>query len=395
MTKLSDWIEFNPRTRLEKDKAYPFIGMDVVAPGSRYVRSSEQRVYKGGGVKFKTGDILFARITPCLENGKIAQFINDGVETYGFGSTEFFVLRAISGKSLPGYVYYLAHTNFVREKAIKSMVGTSGRQRADVKVLCNLEIEPPSLLKQKRIVDVLSAYDDLIENNRRRMKLMEESARLLYHEWFVRFQFPGHEHVKLVGGVPEGWEKKPLPDVIDINPTERIERGKAAWYVPMSSLSENGMTLERGDFERRSGHTSVKFRNNDILLARITPCLENGKTGFVNFLEDGEAACGSTEFIVLRGRHVSSMFVYCLSRTYDFREHAIKSMIGTSGRQRVQTSSFKEYGVPLPPASLLRDFDDSVSPIFQQIALLQRQTEKLREARELLLPRLMSGEIEI
>ncbi|TXH83802.1 MAG: restriction endonuclease subunit S [Rhizobium sp.] len=259
--------------------------------------------------------------------------------------------------------------------------------------LAKVEVAYPSLVEQQRIAATLSAYDDLIENNRRRIKLLEESARLLYREWFVHLRFPGHEHVKVTDGVPEGWEQKPVPDVIALNPTERIERGKEAWYVPMSALSENGMTVNRGDFERRTEHTTVKFRRKDVLLARITPCLENGKTGFVYFLDDDEVACGSTEFIVMREKEVSAYYTYCLARTYDFREHAIKSMIGSSGRQRVQVAAFAEYAVLVPPASLMKEFNESVEPMFVQIATLERHTEKLGKARDLLLPRLMSGEV--
>jgi type I restriction enzyme S subunit len=130
-----------------------------------------------------------------------------------------------------------------------------------------------------------------------------------------------------------------------------------------------------------------------VLLARITPSLENGKTGFVYFLAVGEVACGSTEFIVMRGQRVSSYFTYCLARSYDFRENAIKSMTGSSGRQRVQSSCFDEFSAPLPPVLLLDQFDAAVELYFKQIQVLADQNDKLAQARDLLLPKLMSGEI--
>jgi type I restriction enzyme S subunit len=123
--------------------------------------------------------------------------------------------------------------------------------------------------------------------------------------------------------------------------------------------------------------------------------LENGKTGFVNFMADEEAGRGSTEFIVLRSKRVTPEFVYCLARTHDFRGNAIKSMIGSSGRQRVQESCFEKFMVSIPPRSLLDLFSESAEPIFQQIKVLHAQNQKLRAARDLLLPRLMSGEIEL
>lgn len=130
-------------------------------------------------------------------------------------------------------------------------------------------------------------------------------------------------------------------------------------------------------------------------MARITPCLENGKTGLAYFLNEDETACGSTEFIVLRGNKVSYAFTYCLARSYPFRGNAIKSMIGSSGRQRVQVSCFDEYKVPLPPTHLLEMFDETAMRCFEQIKLLMAQTDRLTKARDLLLPRLMNGEVTV
>lgn len=155
------------------------------------------------------------------------------------------------------------------------------------------------------------------------------------------------------------------------------------------------MVIDKTPFDRRRDSTSVRFRDGDTLFARITPCLENGKTGFVQFLSPGEVACGSTEFIVLRGRRVSNYFVYLTARQTDFRENAIKSMIGSSGRQRVQPSCFDRYFVLVPPAHLGSLFDEAVAPVFQQVRVLDQQNQRLAEARDLLLPRLMSGEIAV
>ncbi|MGF1615710.1 MAG: restriction endonuclease subunit S [Gammaproteobacteria bacterium] len=259
--------------------------------------------------------------------------------------------------------------------------------------LLSLKFPIPPISLQQRIASILSAYDDLIENNRRRIQLLEQTARLLYKEWFVHLRFPGHEHVKIKDGVPEGWEDTFLPDVIDVNPKTPVEKGKEILYVPMSALSEAGMTADIRDFEWRTTHTTVKFKKNDVLLARITPCLENGKTGFAYFLGDSEIACGSTEFIVLRGSRVSPVFTYCLARSYPFWGNAIKSMIGSSGRQRVQVSCFDEYKVPLPPKHLLDMFDEIANKTFDQIRILVAQNDKLAKARDLLLPKLMNGEI--
>ncbi len=259
--------------------------------------------------------------------------------------------------------------------------------------LLSLEFDVPRIDKQSRIADILSTYDDLIENNRRRMAMLEESARLLYQEWFVRLRFPGYEHTRIVDGVPEGWDRVSTPEAIDINPKTKLSEDDEHWYVEMADLPTDSMVIQGAVM--RDGRSGSKFQNGDTLLARITPCLENGKTGFVNFMAPGEAGRGSTEFIVLRSKRVTPEFVYCLARTYDFRENAIKSMVGSSGRQRVQESCFEKFLVFVPPPLLLQLFSEFAEPIFEQIKSLHAQNKKLRAARDLLLPRLMSGEVAV
>jgi len=255
------------------------------------------------------------------------------------------------------------------------------------------EVPKPPLLIQRDVAAILSAYDDLIENNCQRMELLENAARLLYQEWFVRLRFPGHEHTNVTNGIPAGWQRVPTPEAIDINPTTKLSDEKEHWYVEMADLPTDSMVIQNAI--KRDGRSGSKFRNGDTLLARITPCLENGKTGFVNFMADGEAGRGSTEFIVLRSKRVTPEFVYCLARTYTFRENAVKSMVGSSGRQRVQESCFEKFMVWFPPHSLLNLFSKFAEPMFQQLKVLHGQNQKLRAARDLLLPRLMSGEITV
>ncbi len=239
----------------------------------------------------------------------------------------------------------------------------------------NTEIPLPPLPVQRRIADILSAYDDLIENNRRRIAILEETARLAFQ-------------TSIVEGA---WESKPVTALIDVNPEVPKPKCGNVRYVPMSALSTTGMTVDLTDSEMRAESTSVRFVNGDVLLARITPCLENGKTAYVNFLEDGEIGCGSSEFIVLRGKRVSSYFTYCLSRLEAFRGIAIKSMVGASGRQRVQLSCFSDISIQFPDKATLKEFDTTVEPMFKQISVLSKQNAALAAARDMLLPRLMKG----
>jgi type I restriction enzyme S subunit len=162
----------------------------------------------------------------------------------------------------------------------------------------------------------------------------------------------------------------------------------------MGSLANGSMLIT--DIEARLGNSGAKFQNGDTLFARITPCLENGKTGFVQFLPDRQSvACGSTEFIVLRSRTLTPEFVYLLARSDKFRGNAIKSMSGASGRQRVQEKCFDRFQIVQPPRDLLDRFSAVVAPSFRLIQELHLQTQTLRRTRDLLLPRLLSGQVNL
>jgi len=254
----------------------------------------------------------------------------------------------------------------------------------------------PPLPIQCHIASILSAYDDLIENSQRRIKILESMARALYREWFVHFRFPGHENHPRVasplGEIPEGWEVRSAPECVDINPRVTVPREGDKPFVPMGCLSNDSMLIT--EIETRAGNSGSKFQNGDTLFARITPCLENGKTGYVQFLPNATSvAFGSTEFIVLRSRTLTPEFVYLLARSEEFRGVAIKSMSGATGRQRVQEQCFNDFQIVQPPRELLDKFTSIVAPSFQLIFRLHLQIENLRRTRDLLLPRLLSGQI--
>jgi hypothetical protein len=245
------------------------------------------------------------------------------------------------------------------------------------------------------VAGILSAYDELMENSQRRIRLLEAMARALYREWFVLFRFPGHaKHPRVaspLGDIPQGWEVKRVPDCVVISPRVVVPRDGEKPFVPMGCLSNDSMLIT--DIESRAGNSGAKFQNGDTLFARITPCLENGKTGFVQFLPDAQAVgFGSTEFIVLRSRTLTPEFVYLLARSDEFRGVAIKSMSGATGRQRVQEQCFDDFQIAQPPRALLDQFSAIVAPGFRLIYKLHLQIQNLRRTRDLLLPRLLSGQ---
>ena len=295
------------------------------------------------------------------------------------------------------FLYYWLLSPLGKAELGKCTIGTS-QSALTIVLLKDMEIQLPSLHAQRKIVGILSAYDDLIENNTRRIKILEEMAQAIYREWFVHFRFPGHKKAKLapspLGPIPHGWEFKRITDAVSVDPTTSVPREGEKPFVPMSSLSNDSMLVR--DIESRTGNSGSKFKNGDTLFARITPCLENDKTAFVQFLPTGEdVAFGSTEFIVLRSKTLSPEFAYLLARMPEFRNNAIKSMSGATGRQRVQPACFEKFRFAHPDAHTLRAFGEQVAPIFQEVQLYALKNENLRRTRDLLLPKLISGELDV
>jgi len=303
-------------------------------------------------------------------------------------------MRPITDKVLPEYIgYYMRMPSFRNEFLAFSTMTTRASLRNED--LLSISIKLPTIQKQTKIANILMAYDKLIKTNQRQIKLLEEAAQRLYKEWFVDLRYPGHENVLVVDGVPEGWFACTLDDVIEFNPKVSLTKERIKQSIPMSALHTQLMVLDSREFIETTSTSGSKFQNGDTLLARITPCLENGKTGFVCGLESDEGAIGSTEFIVMRSRKLNPYMVYLLARTDDFRKTAINSMTGSDGRQRAQPDKIRTYPFLLPPQSIIDSFGDIVMHLFKDIQIRNRQNIQLSEARDRLLPKLMSGEIAI
>lgn len=302
--------------------------------------------------------------------------------------------RNFTSKLCARYLYYWVISKEGNGVLNNTTIGSS-QKALTISALKNVEITVPSIGKQRRIADILSAYDDLIENNRKQIKLLEEAAQRLYKEWFVDLRFPGHEHTKIVDGVPEGWKPCTLDDVIEFDPKVRLDKDRVKQFVPMSALSTSSMVLDINEIIETKSNSGSKFQNGDTLLARITPCLENGKTAFVYGLESDEGAVGSTEYIVMRSKRLNPYMVYLLSRTSVFRQAAINSMSGSDGRQRVKADKLKALAYLLAPTGLIHIFERIASPMFEMIFELNKQIFATTEARDRLLPKMMSEEVEV
>src|SRR5437899_5169649 len=235
-------------------------------------------------------------------------------------------------------------------------------ERLNLTTIRALPIAVPPLTEQRAIAHILGTLDDKIELNRRMSETLEAMARALFQSWFVDFDpvrakaegrdpglpkpvadlFPARLVDSELGEIPEGWKVKPLPEVIEVNPIRTLRNGDVAPYLDMANMPTRGHSPD-AVIDRPFG-SGMRFVNGDTLVARITPCLENGKTAFVDFLTDAQVGWGSTEYIVLRPKPpLPDEFAYCLARATEFRDFAIQSMTGSSGRQRVPAESFSHF----------------------------------------------------
>lgn len=314
---------------------------------------------------------------------------------YGCLGRRMGLLRVDNSKVFYKFLYYYFFSERWQRVIKENTVLGSTVDRLPLIKFPDFPVFLPSLQTQYKIASILSAYDDLIENNQKQIKLLEEAAQRLYKEWFVDLCFPGHENVKIVDGVPEGWSRTRLDEVIEFNPKVSLTKERIKEFVPMSALSNTAMILDTNEITYTQSNSGSKFKNDDTIMARITPCLENGKIAFVQELKSEEGAVGSTEYIVLRSRLLCPSMVYLLSRMQDFRKYAINNMSGSDGRQRVKVERLMEYEYLKPTNDLVCEFSSKVTPMFKNIKHLSKLNAILREARDRLLPKLMSGEIEV
>lgn len=351
---------------------YTETGIPVVMPKdiiagrvneSTVARISEQKANELSRHELKIGDIIFPRRG---EIGKCA-LIDEQQEGFlcGTGCLKIELPKAVL---LPRFVYYYLGLSHVVEWLERNAVGTT-MLNLNTGILGGVKIPVLPLAEQHRIADILSTYDDLIENNRRRIKLLEESARLLYREWFVHLRFPGHEHAKIINGVPEDWVKKSLGEVAFLNygkalKEEQREAGDFAVYGSSGVVGTHKVALSEGP---------------GIIVGR------KGNVGKIFWSYTGFFPIDTVYYIDAKASNL--YYYYALLNT-----QFISTDVAVPGLNR----DFAHSRPILVPSKLLLDeFLVSVESIHQQIDKLTQYNAKLREARDLLLPRLMNGEIEV
>lgn len=359
----------------------------------------------------KDGDILLSEIRPA--NGRFAYVDFDANEFVV--STKFMVIESC-GRIIPRFLYHiLTSQNSLNEfqRIAESRSGTFPQITFDA--IAHFPLHIPNKKQQIEIVKLLDGIQKRLDLLQETNTTLESIAQTIFKSWFIDFDpvraksegrvpegidaetaalFPDSFEDSELGLMPKGWSIITLNSAYAINPTRKLKKDELAPYLDMANVPTSGHHPDIV-INRKMGSGS-KFMNGDTLLARITPCLENGKTAFVDFLLDNQVGWGSTEFLVLRPRIPLPLYHgYLLSRHAPFREFAIQSMSGTSGRQRIQNDVLGRYPVVIPTYKINEVFNTIVTSIQEKITSNAEQIHTLSGLRDTLLPRLISGQLQL
>lgn len=384
--KLSDIADFNPRETIKKGAIAKKIPMDVLRP---FYRDIPYYVEEGfsGGTKFRNGDTIMARITPCLENGKTAQvsILNDG--EVGFGSTEYIVFRAKEGIADKDYLYYLVCSPEVREPAIKSMVGSSGRQRVQTDVVKNLEIDVPPLVEQEKIGSFLKVFDDKIALNDRINKNLLEQALAIYKDWFCDYALSD-------GILPENWKITTIDAISSL-----VTRGIAPKYDDSSDqivLNQKCIRDHTIDISLSRRHLPKKINEKWIskgdLLINSTGTGTLGRVAQVWF-EANNMTVDSHVTIVRPKDPILQSYIGFWGLSHESEIEAQHT--GSTGQTELPRDRVKAMELPLPDEDTLSKFNELVIPITSTVISNQEENARLSQLRDALLPKLMSGELDV
>lgn len=288
----------------------------------------------------------------------------------------------------PRFISYILRNTLKNYKSEKAAV-----PGVDRNVLHLLKIRAPDRQLQARIVSILATYDDLIDSNRRRIALLEEAARLLYAEWFVHFRFPGHEHVKITDGLPDGWERRRLGDVVETNRESyrAKELPDEINYIDISSVSQGRVVSKTSMLAAEApGRARRKVKDGDVIWSNVRPNLR----AYALIFDPDELDIISTGFTVLSASKVPFTWLYLFVTTDNFVAHLANHATG-AGYPAVRPDDFARADVMIPTKLLMDHFHEATEPNFRLIKMLDQQNQKLAQARDLLLPRLMNGEIAV
>ena len=381
--RAADFIDFNPRLSLKKGDIATKVAMDKLKPFTKKIPETEKAEFNGGA-KFCNGDTVMARITPCLENGKTAyvDMLDDG--EIGFGSTEFIVMRAKTGISDPQFVYYTAINPVFRNVAVKSMVGSSGRQRVQQSVLEELELSVPDLDEQRRIGDFLAKIDEKIALNDRINDNLEQQAQSYFQELFVD------------NADPE-WAIGTISDLGTVVGGSTPSKAKPEYYTEsgIAWITPKDLSINKSKFVSHGENdiTELGLKNSSAAIMPEGTVLFSSRApiGYIA-IAAGEVTTNQGFKSVVPKPEIGTPFVYFfLKNTLP----VIEGMASGSTFKEVSGSTMKNVPAVIPDAETLAKFSDFCAPIFAQQRILEEQNQSLATLRDNLLPKLMSGEIDV
>ncbi|MGB7769886.1 MAG: restriction endonuclease subunit S [Verrucomicrobiia bacterium] len=383
----SEAVLVNPTTSLERGKVYPFVEMAAISAGTRDVKCSEQREFSGGGSKFRDRDTLMARITPCLENGKIARFQAPEGQPVGHGSTEFIVIRGRPDVSDNDFAYYLTISPEVRHFAISQMTGSSGRQRVPTDAFDAISIPLPPLDEQKAIASVLGALDDKIELNRRTNVTLEAMAQTLFKSLF---------QISDAATLSEGWREVSFSETIEVlgggtpktsNP--EYWNGDIPWFSVVDAPSDSDVFVI--DTEKKITRAGVENSSTQILPVGTTIISARGTVGKVALVGVPMAmnqSCYGIRGTIGKKGFFSYFSTHALVSTLQQRAHG--SVFDTITRD-----TFSSVRVIAPPMPIVEKFEEDISPLMTRILGNLFESRKLARLRDTLLPKLLIGELSV
>lgn len=405
--QLKNILEINPRMTLKKGTVTKKIAMEHLTEHVKQVKGYELSEFKSGS-KFKNQDTLVARITPCLENGKTAYVDILADNEVAFGSTEFFVVRAKENKGDPQFIYYLMRHPKVRDATIKSMTGTSGRQRAQKEAILEYSMSLPNIFDQKKIGYFLSLFDSKIEANNDIIHNLEQLSQTLFKHWFIDFEFPNEEGkpYKSSGGemvegeleeIPKGWCVSEFDNLGTIigggTPSKKYEEyytnNGVSWITPKDLSNDKNTFIYKGAIDI----TELGLKKSSARILQKDTVLFSSRAPIGYIAIAGKEVTTNQGFkSIVPDKGYSSYFIYHLLK---FKLPMIEAAAGGSTFKEISGKGLKEILVTLPTVELVNIYKEIVEPLFLQIQTLEKENQNLQQLRDTLLPKLLSGEIEI
>lgn len=384
--KFTDAIEVNPKEKMKKGNVAKKVSMKDLSENDRTIRSYSVDQYKGGS-KFRNEDTLFARITPCLENGKIAQVNILDEDELAFGSTEFIVFRAKKEFTIPDYVYYLVNSDYIKNPAIKSMTGTSGRQRVQNKIFDEMYVYFPKLETQYKITSILNNLENKINLNNKIIENLESQAQAIFKLWFVDFeQFQDGNFVESeLGLIPEGWKVEKLGDIF------KFIKGKKPKDLVDGYTEDSIPYIVKGVIDGTDkpkytlGEKIVEVEELDYFML-----MDGANSG--NLYYGYAGALGSTFSVIDSNESDYSEIIYWFLR---INETLIKNQNTGSAIPHANKDFIYNMKLALPNKVNEVKANKLLENIRRLTIKMIKQNQLLAQTRDTLLPKLMSGEIDV